>query len=73
MGYLFVAMLSVILLGMFIAAMMGRGSRKIKDGTLPSDRPVSRDQPFADEPTPAASITAPRRQRENAREKTPPA
>jgi len=75
MGHFLVIAISVILFGVFITSMMGRGGgdRKMRRGTLPSERPVVREKPSADEPTPADSITAGPRQQENARRKTPPA
>jgi hypothetical protein len=75
MGYFFVGAISIVLLAVFIAGLMGSGGgdRKMRRGTLPSSRPVVRDEPSADEPTPAESVTARPQQQEAARHKTPPA
>jgi hypothetical protein len=75
MGYFFVAVIFAVLLGVLIVGLMGSsgGDKKMRRGTLPSDRPLVRDKPSADEPTPAESVIAGSRQQEEARRKTPPA
>jgi hypothetical protein len=75
MGYFFAAAIFAVLMVLFIVALMGRGGgdKKMGRGTLPSPRPVVREEPSADEPTPAESVTARPQQREAARRKTPPA
>ena len=73
MGHLIVLFLSVVLLGVMIVGLASLSGRRMRRGTLPSEHPVARDRPAADEPTPAASITASPAQREAARRHTPPA
>lgn len=73
MGHLLVFLLSFALLVLLVAGLAGLKARKTSSGTLPSERPVARDKPSADEATPAASVTASPEQRENARRHTPPA
>jgi hypothetical protein len=74
MGYIFVAILALILIGVFLASLAGRGSRKIGNaGTLPGEETVSPDKPAADSPSPGASVTATPAQQESARQHTPPA
>jgi hypothetical protein len=73
MGHLLVLFLSVGLLILLVVGLAGMKARKTGSGTLPSDKPVAREKPSADEATPAASVTATPAQRENARRHTPPA
>ncbi len=48
-------------------------SRIRPEGHLPSDHPVSRTDPAADQPTPGASDTKPPAQIERAQRRVPPA
>lgn len=73
MGYLIVAVMAVVLLVCLVAAFAGKDRGKKGRGTLPSDHPVSRSRPSADEPTPGASIVAEPSQQEQASRKVPPA
>lgn len=73
MGHLLVLFLSAGLLILLIAGLAGRKARRTGSGTLPSDRPIARENPSSDEATPAASVTATPEQRESARRHTPPA
>lgn len=72
MGYIIVFILGIIFLAVLITSLVGMGQRRGQNGTLPSDHPVSRTEPAADEANPAASATATPRQRENAERHTPP-
>lgn len=72
MGYIFIGVLMIVLLGVLIA-ILARSSSKPPRGTVSSDKPVGVQNPAADEPTPGASSTASSQQAEQARKRTPPA
>ena len=74
MGYFIVGVLTVVFLAVLVSGLAGMNKRKIR-GVLQTEehRPVSREKPAADEPTPAASVVASRGQREEAAKRTPPA
>ena len=73
MGYLVVIVLALALLALLAIGLTGMAPHTPRHGQLPSDRPVQRDKPSADEANPADSVTASSAQKEAARRRTPPA
>ena len=72
MGYI----IAVVVLLLFLAALFGfRRPRRpgAGQGHLPSDHPVSRTEPAADEPTPGASRTSTPAKVQRAQDRVPPA
>ena len=75
MGYLIAALLVIAIIIAVAFALRGRGQGPggQTPGHLPSDHPVSRADPAADEPTPGASDTTTNPDTvQRAQEKTPP-
>jgi hypothetical protein len=72
MGYI----LALVIVLAFVAAVFllrGSGGPRVRQGQLPSDHPLERTEPAADEPTPgASSITKPSRI-QRAQDRVPPA
>ena len=72
LGYL-LAVVALIIVGAILFPLLSRRrASRPQGGTLESDHPVVRTEPAADEPNPAASVTATPRQQEQARKHTPP-
>ena len=69
-GYILALVIGVILLGLWLAASTHAAPEGQHDA---GDKPVQRDRPSADEPTPDRSATAPSRTVRAARRRTPPA
>jgi hypothetical protein len=66
-GYILAVIIGLVLIGVLVGGLSSsRPSRR--PGT-----PVGQNKPAADEPTPAQSVTASRRQKESAAKHTPPA
>jgi hypothetical protein len=70
-GYTIAIIVGLIILG-FVIALLGGGKTR-PTGRISSDKPVTRDEPSADEPTPGRSITADPQQTRAAQQHTPPA
>lgn len=73
MGYLLAAIIGSIIVCIFLAVVLNGAGRKPPRGTLPSDHPVARETPSADEPTPVRSNTASKQQTNQAQRHTPAA
>jgi Na+-transporting methylmalonyl-CoA/oxaloacetate decarboxylase gamma subunit len=73
MGYILVFLLILAVAALFLPLLASRRAPKPHGGSLPSDHPVSREEPASDEAKPSKSITASPRQQENAERRTPPA
>jgi hypothetical protein len=72
MGYLAVALIGLVLL--VALAVAASHNRKPKQGRISGDgTAILREQPSADEPTPARSATASQSEVRNAEKRTPPA
>ena len=72
MGYFFVGIILVVLLGLSFS-FMSRANRKPSGRADTDDEPMNTAQPAAEEVTPGASVTASPAQAEKARRHTPPA
>ena len=72
MGYIFALFLAGIVFAVLFVTFLG-GAKRPSSGQLPQDSANPKGKPSADEPTPAASVTASRKQEEQARKHTPPA
>lgn len=73
MGYFFVGVIALVIVGLCITCFAGAGGGKSGGrGKLRSQRPTSVQEPAADEPTPDRSVTATEEQENAARRKTPP-
>ena len=72
MGYLLVLLFGAVLVVIFIVGLAQSGS-KLDNGMENARLQGLRAKPSADEPTPGRSVTASRRQQENAQRHTPAA
>ena len=72
MGYLVFSAV-IVVCALFAGFLLMARTPRPRRGTLESDHPVSREEPAADEPTPAASATHPPSRQRAAERHTPPA
>lgn len=73
MGYLLVFLALLLVAGLLLPTLASRRAPRPHGGSLPSDHPVSREEPASDEVDPAQSLTASPEQQEKAARHTPPA
>lgn len=70
MGYIAAGVIALLVLGLIFAGLMMRGK---SSGRIPAKTAILREEPSADAPTPAASVTATPGEADRAQKKTPPA
>jgi len=70
MGYIAAGIITLLVLGLVLAGLLRRGKPA---GRIPAKTAILREEPSADAPTPAASVTATPGEADRAQKKTPPA